>query len=64
MYKYFESLIDVISKEKVDAVDVEAKDELALVYHYVQNLIARRALRSELKQGCIDGFSEELTLKR
>ena len=59
----FESLIDVISKEKVDAVDVEAKDELALVYHYVQNLIARRALRSELKQGCIDGTFEELNLE-
>ena len=60
----FESLIDVISKEKVDAVDVEAKDELALVYHYVQNLIARRALRSELRQGCIGGTYEELNLEK
>ena len=50
----------LVSKEKVDSMDLEARDELILVYHHACNLKASESLKKGLMNGTVEGTYVEL----
>eukprot|EP00945_MAST-04E_sp_MAST-4E-sp1_P007366 g7366.t1 len=59
-----ESLVipDIVTKSRVDNMDIEARDELVYVYHHARNVKAQSALTRSLSKGRIQGTFDNLVL--